>query len=535
MANTSWKTFFAFFTAVCSPACTDTYIPCQDHWNCPDDMVCEEGRCIPDDGRSRVCTMDLHCRKEQGEHCRGGVCTTNPACSANEHCPTGHNCHILSGECVPDQQPCAADSDCPPGTRCDAGAGACVPAGCLTDADCAPGQVCEPATGTCGASGPACESDADCAPGQRCDTLAGVCRAGGCISDEGCLAGQYCDSVAGVCRYPGQGCASDAECGPGAWCDAASGDCRTGCRSDADCPQGTVCVIASGECRTPTGCTRDADCPSGHTCQVADGLCVPNSGQVPDGSPCQANADCMSRNCVPITEPAVCLSPCRSSAYCPPGWSCTAVTSANYCISSSLLTQVLGTPITVGAGEYGDPCSGQAVYNPYCHSLICHQNLGMCTTDCTNDADCRRVPGSICRLNYETGIMRPYCFLDVGFSPMGYSCDDNYYCSFGVCFADVYACSGGCCSSVDCPSGWACGRMQSNDPYAPGYAKVCFPTAAIGNSPTGSSCSADTQCRAGLCLSSTCSDLCCTDVDCPTPMRCEMMVDVNNLAVTLCQ
>ena len=512
--------------------CSESYYPCQNHWNCPDDMVCEDGRCIADDGRPRVCTMDIQCRL--GERCRAGVCSTDPDCTSDFDCTEGTYCHILSGDCVPDRIPCDGDADCPPGMRCDVMQEACVPAGCQTDGDCAPGQVCEPGSGTCGTIGPECETDADCLPGQRCDTLAGVCRAGGCISDTDCLGGQYCDNASGVCRYPGAGCTSDAECGAGVWCEVGTGQCRTGCRADADCPPGTNCVVVSGECETPSGCTSDAECPQGHSCQLADGLCVPISGQVPDGSPCQYNEDCDSRNCVPVTNPPVCLSPCRSSAGCAPGWSCAAVTSANYCISSQLLTQLHGIPITVGHGEYGDGCSGPAVYNPGCHSLICHQNLGMCTTDCTSDADCGRVPGSICRLNYETGIMRAYCFLDVGFTPPGYACDDNYYCSLGICFAGVYACSNGCCSSMDCAPGWACGRIQSSDPQAPGYAKVCFPTDSTGPTSTGQACSADSQCRGGYCLDGTCTDLCCTDANCPNPMRCELFIDQSNLAFTMC-
>ncbi len=514
-------------------ACSSSHIPCEAHWNCPDDMICDQGRCQPDDGRPRTCTMDMQCRL--GERCRAGVCSTDPDCRTDEDCSANEFCHILSGDCMPAAQACASDADCPGGARCDLGQGACVPAGCLTDADCAPGQVCEPATGTCGTQGPECTSDADCLAGQRCDLISGVCRAGGCVNDQDCLAGQVCDHATGVCRYGESGCASDADCSPGTWCEVASGNCRTGCRSDADCPQGTTCEVGSGQCLTPSGCQSDADCPAGHTCQQVDGLCVPEQGQVPDGSPCAANADCASRNCVPVTDPPICLSPCRSSAWCPAGWSCAAVTSANYCLSSQLLTQLHGIPITVGAGEYGDPCSGQAVYNPSCHSLICHTNLNICTSDCVDDADCQRIPGSICRLNYETGIMRPYCFPDPGFLPPGYACDDNYYCTYGICFAPVYACANGCCSSMDCAPGWGCGRLQSDDPYAPGFAKVCYPSDAFGATPTGQACSSDAQCRGGLCWSGTCSDLCCSDADCPDPMRCELIIDVDNLALTICQ
>lgn len=518
-------------SAWAAAACTETSIPCQEHWNCPDDMICDGGRCIEDDGRPRTCSMDLHCRL--GERCRGGVCSTDPQCRSDDDCAADETCHILSGDCVPAAAGCSSDADCGAGQVCGP-SGTCVAAGCQSDADCGAGQVCGP-DGSCGAAGPECESDADCMAGQRCDTLAGVCRAGGCVNDADCLAGQYCDRASGVCRYPDAGCSSDADCGPGSWCDAQSGQCRTGCRSDADCPQGTVCDAASGRCQTPAGCVSDADCPAGHVCQQPDGVCVAQQGAVPDGSPCDSNADCASRNCVPVTEPPICLSPCRSSAGCAAGWSCTAVTSANYCLSGPLLSQILGTPITVGAGEYGDPCSGQAVYNPYCHSLICHQNLGVCTTDCTTDADCTRVPGSVCRLNYETGIMRAYCFPDVGFSPAGAPCDDNYFCAFGICFAGVYVCAGGCCSSRDCPAGWACGRLQSDDPQAPGYAKVCYPSDQIGATQTGQPCNAGTQCRGGLCLDGSCSDLCCTDADCPAPLRCELLVDDANLAVTVCR
>ncbi|MBN2497596.1 MAG: hypothetical protein JXR96_23585 [Deltaproteobacteria bacterium] len=513
-------------------ACRESYIPCEQHWNCPDDMVCDEGRCIPDDGRARPCSMDMQCRL--GERCRDGMCTTDPSCRSDEDCPPGMRCHMLSGDCIPGSRPCGSDADCPEGSHCDSSSGTCTMNECSSDADCAPGQVCDPQTGTCAAGGPECSSDADCMAGQRCDKVAGVCRAGGCLADSDCLAGQYCDHVTGVCRYPTGGCQSDADCPSGSWCDEDSGDCRTGCRTDADCPEGTTCEPSSGICQSSTDCSGDSDCPAGHRCNTTSGLCEPEPGQVPDGSACQANADCQSANCVPVTQPPVCLSPCRSSARCPTNWTCVEITSAWYCLNESLYSNIVGHGVDVGAGEYGQYCAGSATFNPYCHSLICHTNLGVCTTDCTTNLDCSRIAGSICRVNFETGIMRAYCFPDPGLLPIGSSCDNDYYCAFGVCLAGYYICSGGCCSTRDCPAGWACGRIQSSDPYAPGYAKGCFPADWPGTASTGSACSADTQCASGICLDQICSDLCCTDADCPSPLRCQIFVDENNLALTLC-
>ncbi|MBW1872537.1 MAG: hypothetical protein JRJ19_10755 [Deltaproteobacteria bacterium] len=524
--------FFALLGGLFS-SCTETYYPCQQNAKCfPMDMICIDGRCIPDDGRPLTCELDIECRYT--ERCRDGICSNLPACTSDNDCPGGYYCHVLQGDCIPSQTSCSSNDDCRPGQHCDMIEKTCVASECQADADCPPEQVCDLASFTCGAAGLKCESDADCMAGQRCDTLAGICRHGGwCLGDQDCSASEYCDRSTGVCRTSSTDCASDADCTPGPWCDTQSGDCRTGCRSDADCPEGTTCETDSGACLPPSGCQNDNDCPSGYRCD--NGECVVNQGQVPDGSICETNADCQSANCVSITTPSVCLSPCRSSTGCPPNWSCVEVTSAWFCVSESLLTQVLGMSIDVGSGEYGAYCSGQPVYNPYCHSMICNQNQNICTTDCMTDADCGY--GSICRVNYETGIMRAYCFVNPGLGTIGTYCEGDYYCAFNVCLSDDgYSgfCSSGCCSSADCPSGWACGRLQSNDPYAPGFAKACFTAEWPGTALAGSGCTSDGQCKSNLCIGGICSDLCCTDADCPAPMRCQITVDVNNLAVTLC-
>ncbi|MBW2700145.1 MAG: hypothetical protein JRF33_04950 [Deltaproteobacteria bacterium] len=527
------KLGLASLLLLASSACQETYIPCEQHYNCPDDMVCEDARCIPDDGRPRPCSLDMQCRT--GERCRGGLCSDEPACSSDEECPEGFICHQLSGDCRPVQPLCSSNFDCPEGSRCDLALGQCVALECIIDIDCGPGQVCDPATATCSAGGPQCTSDADCIAGQRCDPVAGVCRAGGCMNDADCGLGQICDRVTGFCRNVSAGCTLDSDCPAGSWCDTGSGTCKTGCRNDADCPTGTVCETTSGACLPPSGCTDDEQCPDGYRCDQGSGQCEAIPGQVPDGSACVANADCDSANCVPITEPAVCLSPCRSSAGCAPNHTCVEITSAWYCLEEGLYSQLLGINVNVGSGEYGQACSGEAVFNPYCHSVICHTNLGICTSDCTTNNDCNRIAGSICRVNTETGIMRSYCFPDPGLYPMGSNCDSDYYCAFNVCLAGYYVCSGGCCASRDCPAGWSCGRIQSSDPYAPGFAKGCVPNDWTGSLPVGSACTGDTACRSGMCLNGSCTDLCCTDADCPSPMRCSMIEDDNNLALTICQ
>lgn len=519
--------------ALSSSSCREEYIPCNQNATCfTIDMICVDGRCEPDDGRPLVCEIDGECRI--GERCRGGICSNLPDCTSDGDCPEGYVCHVLAGDCLPSRVPCTTNQDCPPGSYCDPDAQTCRATECQSDQDCPPEQVCNLTDFSCSASGLACESNADCLAGQRCDTVAGICRHGNwCLDDLDCDSGEYCDRSTGVCRTTASGCLSDSDCPSGSWCETGSGECRTGCRTDADCPDGTTCDQGSGGCLPPSGCTHDSDCPSGYACQA--GKCVVQQGQVPDGSPCESNADCQNRNCVSITEPSVCLSPCRSSANCPADWSCTEVTSAWFCVSESLLTQVLGMSIDVGHGEYGDYCSGQAVYNPYCHSMICNQNQGICTSDCSTDSDCGYA--SICSVNYETGIMRAYCFLDPGLGALGSYCEGDNWCAFNVCLGvDAYSgfCSSGCCSSADCPSGWACGRIQSGYPNAPGFAKGCFPADWPGQALAGAGCGRDGDCKSNLCISGVCSDLCCTDADCPTPLRCQMLVDADHLAVTLC-
>ncbi|MBW1809768.1 MAG: hypothetical protein JRJ87_16350, partial [Deltaproteobacteria bacterium] len=73
--------FFALLGGLFS-SCTETYYPCQQNAKCfPMDMICIDGRCIPDDGRPLTCELDIECRYT--ERCRDGICSNLPACTSD--------------------------------------------------------------------------------------------------------------------------------------------------------------------------------------------------------------------------------------------------------------------------------------------------------------------------------------------------------------------------------------------------------------------------------------------------------------------
>ena len=224
--------------------------PCGQDVDCAPDGVCRDGLCYQSCAAPGTCGNALL-------GCVGGACQS---CEAAEHCAHPNIC-LGDGTCGP----CRRHGDCEAPLRCVEGAcapcrgpedcdwrlcyeGRCVD--CATPWDCPEEQGC--INWSCGR----CAQEADCRPERWCVQGACVlCRtANDCADGLGCAEGS-CGRCTGAadCR-PGQLCASGScvqcrtanDCVPPLGCLA--GGCGP-CRRAGDCREGQEC--RSGECRTP--------------------------------------------------------------------------------------------------------------------------------------------------------------------------------------------------------------------------------------------------------------------------------------------
>jgi len=378
---------------VCQPL--DGGGPCDTSSDCPDDLFCLNGTCVPEGD-----DCDPTC--DTGEHCVNGTCVEDGD-ECDPACDTGYVC--LDGECVPDDEcdpECEDDEVCANGVCvpvCDPGcssancencdtstamcegcamgyicvAGDCLE-GCTENSDCDSGEVCR--NGVCVTG---CTYDEDCGEDEVC--VDGICQpedgGGLCEDDDDCPEGQSCSSN-GICQ-PDEGggdCQTDDDCLDGQTCspngtcqpDDGGGDCQT----DDDCLEDQTCV--NGTCQPDDGggdCTTSADCPPGQIC--IGGTCVPDDGGckfpcdpeyhcvngecVPDGgcSECTINADCATGE--------ICVDGC-----CVPAGPCGECNEDTDCPSGEFCDDGCCEPESPGCGEctVNEDCTGGAICNNGC-------------------------------------------------------------------------------------------------------------------------------------------------------------------------
>lgn len=81
-------------------------------------------------------------------------------------------------------------------------------------------------------------------------------------------------------------------------------------------------------------------------------------------------------------------------------------------------------------------------------------------------------------------------------------------------------CTKTCCTSADCPSSFICFSAGTGGNYCvPG---TTAERRTIGIKAPGKSCSADDECRSGLCSAGRCVDSCCSDSDCAAGTLCRV-------------
>ena len=532
---------------------------CRLDTDCPPHQRCQIslGLCV--DG-TRTCVDDSNC---SGRYCdqNANICVE---CIENAHCPTGQEC--VASQCQDAGFPrCSLDSDClPPQTVCESAS--CV-AGCSSPGGltCGAGTECNATTGRCDPVGNSCTNDSQCgAPVSVCEgnmCVAGCGQVGGLV----CGANEVCDSNTGRCVNVPAPCIQDSECNPPQTvCEA--GQCVGGCNQvgGVACTGSDVCNPSTGRCEMGnppvTTCTQDSQCnppqticdqvtnmcapsclatgcPNGQMCNSSTGRCEnqmnPPTGGAQLNANCTVNTDCASSSCFDFGPNLgkKCVQACGSSAECPANYTCYNYVGAKMCVASSLYTQATNINVSF-AGNPGSPCLefGQ------CKSGFCPQTSNMCVETCSEDNDCG---GGYCRWNEAApSTYIASCDGPQGSYPEGTTCSLDSQCASGACIGSVntgvFKCAKLCRSSNSCTTNQVCRMIDYTLcaeellgtclRYQPNLVQTCV-DGAHGNSPSGSSCTADNQCRSGFCdpTFNACSDLCNGDSDCGNGFRCKVL------------
>jgi len=268
-------------------------------------------------------------------------------------------------------------------------------------------------------------------------------------------------------------------------------------------------------------CDERQRCLDGYICK--DRVCV-SSGL---GRSCDFSFDnCSEGFChFDALYKAYCTVVCSASADCPAGFRCLDQDSlqpgTRICQPEATLAGDL-----VGTAELGESC----VKAEDCHSGLC--SVGSCSDSCQSDAQCGASGDYHCKLKSSAGRMSPEC---VKISPsssglQGASCASSATCELGACVNDAVGngqCADPCCSSADCPAGTACWLLSWSG-WTPdnGVARLCVPFPRSATAGFGDPCARDEDCLTGTCWTDpntqtrACTDLCCSDSDCPASYVC---------------
>lgn len=145
---------------------------------------------------------------------------------------------------------------------------------------------------------------------------------------------------------------------------------------------------------------------------------------------------------------------------------------------------------------------------------VCSLYPGSGAPECTRTADCADglecVNGSCVQVNDGEG--------QIGDSCLNSPCSDGLVCVQGQ---DNNAFCTRICSDGQCPGGWGCFAVNSNQ----GQVNICLPANDTGDSGFGDNCSSGQECSSGLCVSdgqrAFCSQSCTQDAECPGSATCE--------------
>lgn len=196
--------------------------------------------------------------------------------------------------------------------------------------------------------------------------------------------------------------------------------------------------------------------------------------------------------------------------------------------------------LTVGTKAAGQACA----LSSECRSGDCvtEGTTKYCSDKCTHEAGCSSTTTCAVRKDPITSgpfiqgyYLSSYCRLDTLVTATKTT---GQACTGSECRAGTDACFNGkciepCCSSADCPGGTTCSVAgpKSATGYVAGtggpsivsVVPACITSTAARTS--GQSCSANSECKSGLCekTRSVCIDVCCNDSTCPNGTTCEPM------------
>lgn len=242
---------------------------------------------------------------------------------------------------------------------------------------------------------------------------------------------------------------------------------------------------------------------------------------------CSRNTDCQSGACFDFggTVGALCVQSCASGSDCPSGFACADYRGSKSCLSAQFFQNASFTTAAGGSCYSGGDCQ----------SGYCSSDTYQCVEVCAESSDCGA--GGTC---YWEEIVTDVFAGTCGGSPTGTgvtgsTCSVDADCASGVCYGSGI-CGDLCGSTADCPSASVCFPVNYSR-CTSSIAGICFQwqvnqvkacvqagSGTIGTGAIGSTCTADSQCRDGLCdtVDGVCTGVCSRDADCPGTMRCNI-------------
>ncbi len=290
---------------------------------------------------------------------------------------------------------------------------------------------------------------------------------------------------------------------------------------DEVCPPNQVCAPALKQCLTQ--CT-PANCPSPKSCDPKTQACVDlTAPKTKIGGACASDDTCdtglfcaFSTILGGLESDSICSQTCCKSENCPAGFVCAATgTGGRYCLDPSKIGRA-----APGAASGGGACNGTD--GTGCRSGLCTGSK--CVDTCCSDTDCTN--GTSCTYQTVGGHGVFACGAPGSGHQAGDSdCTSNSRCDSDLCL-DIGAGTGTCIQPCCTSANNFCGNVEGVNlaciengvSTSPDQFLSCTGGTGSGNKAFGVGCTKNDDCLSNLCDTvgtKACSDVCCTDADCP--------------------